>query len=237
MSARVLGLIPARGGSRGVPRKNIRLVAGKPLIAYAIEAAKASQLLTRCVVSTEDPEIAQIARSFGCEVIKRPADLAQDTTPTLPVIQHVLEFLDQHERYRPDITVLLQPTAPLRTDRHIDEAVALLKNADVDSVVSVSPVPGHYNPHWQFVIQDSELRLFTGQPLRRMITRRQGLPVTYTRNGAIYAFRTAIVFEQGNFYGDRCAAYVMHAEDSVNIDSEEDLCLAERLIIHREDRE
>jgi len=229
----ILGIIPARGGSKGIPRKNVRLLAGKPLIAYTIEAAKGSQLLTRLVTSTDDPEIALMAQSLGSEVIKRPASLAQDTTPTLPVIQHVLQFLNQREHYHPDVTVLLQPTTPLRTSHHIDEALGLLENAHADSVVSVSLVPGHYNPYWQFIIQDGELRLFTGQPLGQIITRRQDLPETYTRNGAIYAFKTILIFEQGNIYGDRCVAYVMHAEDSVNIDSEQDLWLAERLLLQR----
>jgi CMP-N-acetylneuraminic acid synthetase len=233
ITEKIFGIIPARGGSKGVPRKNIRLLAGKPLIAYTIDAAKGSRLLTRLIVSTDDPEISQIARSFDCQVIERPAELAQDTTPMLSVIQHTLRFLGEHEHYHPDITVILQPTAPLRTSEHIDEALTPLENPEVDSVVSVSLVPGHYNPHWQFIIQDGELRLFTGQPFGQIITRRQDLPATYTRNGAIYAFRTSLFGERGTIYGDRCLAYVMPFEDSVNIDSEQDLWLTERFLSER----
>jgi len=232
-TAKILGIIPARGGSKGVSRKNIRLLAGKPLIAYTMDAAKKSRLLTRLVVSTDDLEISQIAHSLDCQVIERPAELAQDTTPMLSVIQHTLRFLDEREHYLPDITVILQPTAPLRTSKHIDEALTRLDNPELDSVVSVSLVPGHYSPHWQFIIQDGVLRLFTDQPFGQIITRRQDLPATYTRNGAIYAFKTALLMEHKTIYGNYCHAYIMSSEDSINIDSEQDFWLAERLVIQR----
>jgi CMP-N-acetylneuraminic acid synthetase len=233
MAVKILGIIPARGGSKGVPRKNVRMLAGKPLIVYTIDAAKGSRLLKRLLVSTDDPEISRIARSFDCQVIERPAELAQDTTPMLSVIQHALRFLDERERYHPDITVILQPTAPLRTSKHIDQALRLLENPEIDSVVSVSLVPGHYNPHWQFIIQDGELRLFTGQSFGQIIMRRQDLPATYTRNGAIYAFKTALLMEHKTIYGNHCHAYIMPPEDSINIDSEQDFWQAERLVLER----
>jgi CMP-N-acetylneuraminic acid synthetase len=226
---KTLGIIPARGGSKGVPRKNIRLIAGKPLIAYTIEAAKGSRLLRRLITSTDDIETAEIAKSLGSEVLMRPTELAADDTPMFAVIQHVLETIGKSDAYYEHV-VILQPTAPFRTSRHIDEAITLLENTKADSVVSVSPVPGHYNPYWQFIVQDGELRLFIGKPLSQIITRRQELPKTYTRNGAIYAFRTALVFAQRNIYGDRCIPYIMSVKDSVNIDSVEDFWLAERLL-------
>lgn len=233
MTARALGLIPARGGSKGVPRKNIRSLAGKPLIAYTIEAAKDSRWLTRSVVSTDDAEIATVARDLGVAVMMRPPELAADDTPMAPVVQHVLKkLMSADECY--DYVVLLQPTAPLRTSHHIDEAVALLERPGVGSVVSVSPVPGHYNPSWQFIMEDGFLHLFTGQPLREIVRRRQDLPPTYTRNGAIYACNTTAVLESGDLYGNCCMGFVMAEEDSINIDSEQDFLLAERLLAARQ---
>ena len=127
--------------------------------------------------------------------------------------------------------MILQPTSPLRTSQHIDESINLLINSNCDSVVSVCLVPGHFNPYWQFIIEEGRLRLFTGQTLSQIITRRQSLPKTYTRNGAIYAFKSPLVFEKGDIYGDSCVAYIMRTEESINIDSEEDLWLAEKFII------
>ncbi len=234
MSLPFLGIIPARGGSKGVPRKNIRQIAGRPLIAYTIQAAQNSRLLTRFVTSTDDPEISQTASSLGCEVIERPSELAQDTTPMLPVIQHVLLYMFQSPRFFPDVTVILQPTSPMRTGKHIDEALTLMDRSQADTVISVSLVPEHYNPHWQFTIHDGVLHLFTGQPISQIITRRQDLPHTYTRNGAIYAFKTDLVFSKGSIYSERCIPYVMPYEDLVNIDSEDDIRLAELLLLDRQ---
>jgi CMP-N-acetylneuraminic acid synthetase len=226
----VLAIIPARGGSKGVPRKNIRTIAGKPLIAYTIETAKQCSLLTELVVSTDDSEIATIAATCGASVLMRPPELASDTTPMVPVVKHALESLmSTGGSY--DYIILLQPTAPLRKSHHIDEALMLLHNTGADSVVSVAPVPRHYHPYWQFIIEGGRLELFTGQPLGAIVTRRQELPATYTRNGAIYACKTKVVMEHGEIYGSHCVPYVMLEDESVNIDSEADLLLAERLLL------
>ena len=228
--AKILGIIPARGGSKGVPRKNIRVVAGRPLIAYAIEAAKGSRRLSRFVVSTDDGEIACVARQCGAEVVLRPPELAADDTPMVPVVQHALQVLGAAgEAY--DYVVLLQPTAPLRTARHVDEALDLLIKTGADSVISVTAVPTHYSPHWQFVVDRGLLRRYTGEPLRAIVKRRQDLPKTYTRNGAIYACKTALPLRGGDLYGERCVPYEMSPRDSVNIDSEDDLRLAEQLLL------
>jgi CMP-N,N'-diacetyllegionaminic acid synthase len=230
---KILGIIPARGGSKGVPRKNIRLVAGKPLIAYTIEAAKGSRMLTRFVTSTDDAEIAEVVKSWGSEVLMRPVELAEDDTPMVPVVRNVLRtMLAMDGAY--DYVVILQPVAPLRTYQHIDDALALLEQPGVDSVVSISPVPGHYSPHWQFTREGGFLHLFTGQPLHDIIKRRQDLPPTYTRNGAIYACKTSLVLESGDLYGANCMGFLMPEAESVNIDSEEDLLLAERLLLKRD---
>lgn len=232
---KILGIITARGGSKGIPRKNIKLLAGKPLIAYTIEAARQSGIFDRVILSTDNEEIATIARAHGCEVpFMRPGELARDTTPHLPVLQHAVGYLREHENYEPDAVMILQPTAPLRTAGHIREAVALFKKNDADSVVSVCEVPGHHNPYWQLTRDDDEsLKIFmTGAPLTELIHRRQDLPKTYTRNGAIYLFKTDILLhpERPSFYGARTVAYVMDKESSVNIDGMEDWSRAEMML-------
>lgn len=234
MTREVLAVIPARGGSKGVLRKNVRPVAGKSLLQFAIEAARGSHRVTRIVVSTEDTEIAAVAGHLGCEVVPRPAALAQDGTPTLPVVQHVLKVLRDREHYVPEIVLLLQPTAPLRTAQHVDEALGLLTASGADSVVSVVQVPGHYHPEWQFVVgPGAELVRYDGRSIRELPTRRQALPATFSRNGAIYACRSRLITEAGTLYGDACRAYIMPPDVSVNVDSEDDLREAERRLLAR----
>jgi CMP-N-acetylneuraminic acid synthetase len=234
MNAGCLGLIVARGGSKGIVGKNLHPLGGRPLISHTFQAAGESKVLDRIVLSTDSPEIAEAGRAAGVEVpFLRPPELAKDTTPTLDVIRHALDWLGREEAYRPDIVVLLQPTSPLRQARHIDEALGLLASGDADSVVSVVPVPAHFNPHWQFVVEDGMIRTFTGETLAAIAPRRQGLEETFSRNGAIYAFRRASLEKHGTIYGERCAAYVMAPEDSVNIDGPEDLEAAERMLAGR----
>ena len=223
MTVDILGLVPARGGSKGIPGKNIRLLAGKPLISYTIEAARQSRLLSRVIATTDSPAIAEIARTSGAEIpFLRPAEFAQDETPMAATVRHTLDWLGEHEAYHPEIVVLLQPTAPLRIAIHIDEAIALLQKSSADSLVSVTPVPGHYHPTWQFLVESGELLAFSGESFQNLPTRRQSLSSTYTRNGAIYAFYHQTFEQYGNFYGQHCLAYVMPEEVSVNIDTEGD---------------
>jgi CMP-N,N'-diacetyllegionaminic acid synthase len=224
----VLAIIPARGGSKGIARKNLRLLGEKPLIAYAIDAAQGSSLIGAIAVTTDDPEIAQVAHEQGCTVIDRPSTLAQDATPMVPVILHALEEWTKAGAEQPEITVLLQPTAPLRTARHIDEAVQLLIDDDAGSVVSVCPVPGHFSPDWQLAISNTgELEMHGGGMLSTIPTRRQDLRPTYYRNGAVYAFKTAPFIEDQSLYIAPCKAYRMAPPESVNIDSEADFWVAE----------
>lgn len=225
----ILGLIPARGGSKGIPGKNLRLLGGKSLVARAVESGIESRLLSRVILSTDSEAIAEEGRRAGAEVpFLRPADLAKDETPTAPVVVHALKWIEENEGTRPDILVLLQPTAPLRQARHIDEALDLLVSAEARSVVSVTPVPGHYNPSWQFSIRDGAL--FPFMETGKVPPRRQDLPQTYTRNGAIYAAWTETWLTGTMAYGPGCVPYVMDPADSVNIDSPEDLALAEFLL-------
>ena len=229
---KILGVITARGGSKGIPGKNIKELAGKPLIAYTIEAASASGIFDRIIVSTDDEKIAEVARAHGCEVpFLRPAELAQDATPHVAVLQHAVSFLKGKENYVPDYVMILQPTAPLRTSLHIREAAELLAATGVDSVVSVCEVPGHFNPRWQFTLNNANhLSIFTGESFLDIVRRRQDLSRTYARNGAIYLFKTELLFDpiKPNFYGRDVVAYVMKHEESVNIDTMGDWEEAER---------
>ncbi len=228
-STNCLGLIPARANSKGVPGKNARPLLGRPLIDYTFSAAMQSRLIDRVIVSTDSHYIAELAKEAGVAVpFMRPAELALDATPTLPVVQHALDTLEAMEEYVPDIVVLLQPTTPLRTSQHVDEAVERLISSQADAVVSVTEVPGHFSPHWQFRVEGGTLALCDGRRLEDIIPRRQELPVTYIRNGAIYAFRTSSFRQTRSFDGRACAPYIMPDSVSVNIDTMADWNRAEK---------
>lgn len=224
----------ARGGSKGLPGKNLRPLAGKPLLAYTVDAARDSGVFDRILLSTDDDEIAAAGRSFGCEVpFMRPADLARDETPHLPVVQHAVRWLAEQQRYSPDAVMILQPTSPLRRPEHVRDAVRLLESSGADSVVGVCAVPDHYHPMRTVGIDASgAATLFvTGEPLRRRINRRQDMPAAWAINGAIYLLRTPLLFAaEPGLYGNRVAAYVMPRASSVSIDSLEDWFAAERAL-------
>ena len=216
----VLALIPARGGSKGIPRKNLAPVGGRPLLAWAVDAALGSRAVTRTVVSTEDDEIATAARSLGAEVLARPPELAADDTPMQPVIVHALAELPEH-----DVLVLLQPTSPLRRAEHVDEAVDLLLATGADSVVSVVEVPHRYRP--------GSLMALDGERLVRLAddhaATRQEKPLVYARNGpAVLALRPDRLGT--DLYGGDCRPYVMGARESLDVDEPFDLELAELLL-------
>ena len=226
---KVLAVIPARGGSKGIRNKNTVPLQGKPLIVYTLEAASSSILLTRCIVSTDADDIIAVCRSYGADIpFVRPGELAEDATPTLPVILHALEQLG--EVY--DAVMVLQPTSPLRTGADIDTAVRMLTdNEDADSVISVVPVgdkhPARMKRIEQGYLVDPEFaEEQEGQ-------RRQDLPELYLRNGAIYLTRTRALLDQHSFKGRKSLAYVMPEERSVNIDSEMDLLLASVIMDHK----
>lgn len=222
---RFLAIIPARGGSKGILRKNLRDVAGKPLIAWTIAAARAAKGLDRVVVSTEDGEIAAVARAHEAEVVERPADLARDETPTLPVLRHAVETLKAHEGYLPDAVVTLQPTSPLRTAADIDAAIALfVADPQADSLVSCIAVPHIFHP-------DSVMKRDTSGYLvpfldRPQPTRRQDKVPVLARNGAAIYITRANCLDRFVF-GGRLLAYMMEESRSLDIDSEADLALAE----------
>ena len=231
----VLGLIPARGGSRGIPRKNVALVHGRPLLAYTCDAALGSRRLTRVIVSTDDDEIAQVGLACGVEVpFRRPADLARAETPSLPVARHALQWLREHDGWEPDVVVLLQPTSPLRRAGHIDAALDCMEATAADTVVSVVPVPHRYSPYSIAQIRDGWLRDFWEQAVAFERFRRQDTPVLYARNGpAVLACRTRVLLELDSFFGEHVVPYVMSEEESVDVDTAFDLQVAEWLVSRR----
>jgi CMP-N-acetylneuraminic acid synthetase len=231
---KLLGLITARAGSKGLPGKNVKPLSGKPLIAYTIEAAQRSGAFDRLILSTDDAQAAAIARSLGCDVpFERPADLARDDTPHLPVVQHAVAWLAEHDHYRPDLVMILQPTSPLRQPHHIREAVDLIARTGASSVVSVSAPPAHYHPLRMLRVDESgEARLFvTGEPVRQRVKRRQELAPAWAINEAIYLLRSSVLADADpSLYGDRCVAYVMPPAYGLSIDTPEDFADVERAI-------
>lgn len=223
---RVLGLVPARGGSKGVPRKNVRPLQGKPLLRYTAEAALAAQRLSHVALTTDDEEIAEVGRMSGINVpFMRPAELAQDGTPMLPVVQHALGWYEARG-LRFDAVCLLQPTNPLRTADDIDRCIDLLDQSGADAVVSILAVPAEHNPHWvYFQNEDGSLQLSTGEPAP--IARRQDLPPAFHREGSVYVTRRDIVMESNSLYGSRVVGHLMNPEHSINIDDLDDWHRAE----------
>lgn len=224
----VLGLIPARGGSKGVPRKNIREVAGRPLIAWTIAAARGSRYLDRVVTSSDDDEIIDTARRLGCETpFKRPGELARDETPG---IDPVLHALDQIPGF--DLIVLLQPTSPLRTADDIDSCLERLVETGAPCCVSVREAIDH--PYWTYRADvDGQLRAFVEIP-GDMATRRQDLPRAYALNGAVYVARVPALFESRSFLTSRTVCVEMPAARSLDVDAPEDLQAAERALSRRD---
>jgi len=231
---KILGVITARGGSKGLPGKNLRPLAGKPLIAHTIDTARESNAFDRMILSTDDDAIAAAGRARGCDVpFMRPPALARDETPHLPVLQHAVNWLRDHDQYEPDAVMILQPTSPLRRASDILESVAMLERSGADSVVSVSEVPAHYNPMRTLRVDGHGIAsLFvTGEPVRRRINRRQDMPQAWTMNGAIYLFRTSVLTAaEPSLYGQRTAAYVMPPQFGISIDSLDDWADAEHAL-------
>jgi CMP-N-acetylneuraminic acid synthetase len=226
--SKVLGLVPARAGSKGVPRKNVRLLKGHTLLEYTARAAQASGAIDRVILSTDSPEIAEAGRSAGLEVpFMRPPALAQDDTPMLPVIQHAIAALES-DGWFPDVVVLLQPTSPRRRPEHIREAVNTLRGTGADSVVSVVELPRDSSPDYVMRIENGVLRPFLAEGAR--ITRRQDARPAYRRDGTVYVFRRSTLDRYGNIYGEDCRPLVLDASESLSIDSPADWDEAERVV-------
>ena len=229
---RVLGIIPARGGSKGVHRKNIRPLYGKPLLAYTAEAAQAATKLTRTILSTDDEEIADIGRSLGIDVpFMRPVELAEDATATFPVILHAVTKLESFgEHY--DAICLLQPTNPLRRAEDIDNCIEMMETTGADSVISILPVPHVYNPKWVYWrLPDGEMKLSSGDT--EPVTRRQDLPAAFHREGCVYVTKRSVLTVYGNLYGRNVRGYEINEANSINIDTQDDWNRAEAMIKSR----
>lgn len=228
----ILALIPARGGSKTVPRKNIRAIAGKPLIHWSIEMALYCPLIQRCIVSTDDHEIADSAKLAGAELpFMRPEHLSQDQTHDLPVFQHAIEWLAKYENYQPDIVIWLRPTSPLRVQQDIESIIDLLIQSKVDSVRSVCEVEHH--PYWMKKIENNRLRPLLAEHNEQQYYQRQMLPPVYRLNGAVEAIWTQTVETQRQLYGHSVGSYVMPAERSLEIDTALDFLLVEKLLEER----
>jgi CMP-N-acetylneuraminic acid synthetase len=229
-----LAVVPARGGSTGIPNKNLVPLVGRPLLAYTATAALASRRLSRVLLSTDSPTIAEAGRALGLDVpFLRPAALAVDDAPMLPVLQHAVETLAA-SGFVTDAVVLLQPTSPLRRAEHIDAAIDLLESSGADSVVSVVEVPHQYNPLSIMTLDGGRLRPYaTPTPAPATVARRQDKPLVYARNGpAVLAVRTAVILG-GSLYGNDTRPLVMSPRDSLDIDEVWDLELAELLLSTR----
>ena len=222
---RVVGIITARGNSKGIPRKNLRRLNGKPLIEHTFEAAKASRLLDETILSTDNEEIANFARECGISVpFIRPKELASDEASSIDVVVHALQYLRGYEHF-----VLLQPTSPLRSSVHIDEALEIYLSSDMKSLVSVSKVTEH--PNWMYKKnEDGSLSPFMEEPL---ISRRQDLPDLLIPNGAIYVRQINDFLQSRKMIGPDTFGFTMKEEDSIDIDSEVDLAIAEVILNSR----
>lgn len=230
----VMALIPARGGSKGLPGKNIKLLAGRPMLAYTIDGARATPAIDRIVVSTDCDEIATVAREAGAEVpFVRPADLGADHVMDLPVFEHALRWLDDHEGYRPDVIVHLRPTAPLRRTEHIAAAIDRLIASGADSVRSICRAKQHPQKMWS--LQDGFLTPFIppGDLVEPYNMPRQRLRAAYVQNGSVDVMWRRTIVEQGSMSGARIAALEMDPADSVNVDDEMDFLAAERTLLRR----
>ena len=222
----VLALVPARGGSKGVPDKNIRPLAGQSLLQYAAQAAASSAVVTRAVLSTDSDRVAAEGRRAGLEVpFMRPAALAQDDTPLLPVIEHAIGTLAE-QGWHAEIVVLLQPTSPLRTGAHIRTAVEMLRATDADAVVTVVELPRHVSPDYVMRIDGGRLVPFL--PEATPITRRQDARPAFVRDGTAYVFWARTLRDKRSIYGDDCRPLVIPIDQSITIDSTDDWDAAER---------
>jgi CMP-N-acetylneuraminic acid synthetase len=235
MDEKILAVIPARGGSKGVPRKNIRPLGDKPLIAYTIETALAAQaFLHRVIVSTDDEEIAEVSRRYGVEVpFMRPAELGADKVRMVPVLQHAVRFIEEQDHICLDWILLLQPTTPFRAVEDIQAAIQLTQKGGCDSVISVVQV-FEVHPILMKRIENDQLLPFSIE--EKEGTRRQDYqPAAYMRNGAIYLTRRDVLMKTDSIWGKVIRPYVMPEERSVNIDSEMDFLIAEQILLRHQD--
>lgn len=228
----ILALIPARGGSKGIPRKNLLVLAGKPLIAYSIEQALASRYITRTIVSTDDHEIAEVARRFGAEVpFLRPSEFAQDLSPDIDVFRHALEWLRDQEGYACELVVYLRPTGPVRRVELIDKAIEMMLNhPEADALRSVSlPVQTPYKM-WRIVGGYLQPLLQVEGMVEPYCMPRQSLPEVYWQNGYVDIVRPHVVLELGMMCGHKILPFIIH-EPILDIDYEDNIPQVEKALL------
>ena len=226
----IIAIIPARGGSKGLPKKNIKELDGKPLIAYTIEVAEQSRIFDRIIVSTDDKEIAEVAKKYGAEVpFIRPAELATDSADAMDVVIHALKwFKNKGEDF--DYVMKLQPTSPLRTEQDIINSMDLIIQKDGDSIISVSECEHH--PFWSNTLGlDLKMNHFINKEIRKK--KRQKLPIYYRLNGAIFLSKTDKLITTKEWYGENSYGYIMDSKRAIDIDSEFDFDIATFLIKKR----
>lgn len=225
----ILGVITARGGSKGIPYKNIKELGGKPLIAYTIDAAKKSNLITHLVVSTDDEKIAEISKKYDAWVpFLRPKELALDTTPHLPVLQHAIEYVEKEKGIIFDYIVNLQPTSPFRTVEDIDQTIVKLIEANGDSAVSLVEMESSFHPIKAKKLEDGKVLPYVLEEKENI--RRQDFPTVYRRSGAVYVIRRDVIMKDNRFYGDHVVGHIVPAERSVDIDYPYDWIKAEYML-------
>ncbi len=228
---RVLAIIPARGGSKGIPMKNIQKISGKPLIAYTILAAKKSKQIDKIIVSTDNIRIAQIAKSYDVEVpFLRPKKLSNDKSSTIDAIKHGLDFLFVNQSYVPDIILILQPTSPLRTTKIINKSIEMLKKSNASSILAVSKIKTH--PYGSFWYNKKYLKPF--KPYFKRYNRRQKYPPLYYPTGAIYTFWFKTLKKYDSIYGPRIKPLITEDEFNIDIDNMFDLFISEMKLLHWE---
>lgn len=228
----VLGIIPARGGSRRVPGKNIRLLAGKPLIAYTIESSLKSTRIKRLIVSTDNSRIAEVAQGFGAEVpFLRPSHLAEDATPDQPVFLHALRWLKDKEDYEPEIVVNLRPTTPFKTPEIIDRVIQKITETDADVVRTMTLVEGVHHPYWMYRLsEDGSAEPFSNDIKLSQYYRRQLLPPVYRINGVVDAMKTPIIYEGNILDNQNMRGVIISEKESMDVDTEFDFVICECLM-------
>jgi N-acylneuraminate cytidylyltransferase/CMP-N,N'-diacetyllegionaminic acid synthase len=223
----ILAIIPARGGSKGIPNKNIKLLANKPLIAYTIEEAFKSRFLDRVIVSTDNSEIANISKKYGAEVpFMRPKNLAEDTTPMHLVLQHAVKYLEKKKNYKIDIIVRLQPTSPFRKVSDIDAAIEKLLDTNADVVETVSKLL--HPPFW--IVKLKRDKLYPFIKTKKNYYRRQDSPKLYVINGAVYVIQKKALMKKTNIFDKNTRATIMEPDRSIDIDTPLDFKIAELLL-------
>lgn len=228
MNIKILGLIPARGGSKGVPKKNIKILGDKPLIAYTIEAARACSSINELIVSTDNDEIAATANKYGVAApFIRPPSIADDIAPMIDVIKHALTFYQAQGKIFEAIC-LLQPTTPFRTTEDIKACVKLMEKYDADTVITTISVPDVYNPYWVYFEKDRKLTL--SMPREKTSPRRQDLPKAFGRAGSVYLIKTKTIMDNNSMYGKVIIGHEIPHERNINIDTMDDWLKAEEYL-------